>query len=321
VTPIWDLTAVGDVNADLILLHPDRAPSLGQETLATGALLTVGGSTTLTAAAAARLGLRVRLVSQVGTDALGSFLRCRLDSVGVDTDLVSNHPHRNTGITVSLSWPEDRALITFPGTVATFHWPRDLTYLVSNTRHIHVGGYFLQKAFQSQCASLFRLAKARGVTTSIDPGDDPSNEWEAACTAIIDDVDILFVNDREACRLCGCASRLEAIEKLAARVPTVVVKLGAQGAVGQELGRFCTIEAFPASVIDTTGAGDVFNAGYLSAHLRSLSLRQCIEHGAAAGALATTWVGGFADALNQVAVDDLLHGRTWRDVRHATHKA
>jgi len=298
----WDLTAVGDVNADLIMAEPAAAPALGQEVLVRDAYLTLGGATALLAATAARLGLAVRIVGKVGGDSLGRSLLADLEAAGVDTSLVLVDGQARTGITVSLTWPNDRALITYAGPIARLAAEEVPAAAFEDTRHLHVSSYFLQKALQPGCADLFRRAHRLGLTTSLDTGDDPDDRWDSGLADVLAHVDVFFPNRREAARIAGTSEPTDALDRLASLVPTVVVKLGADGAIASVRGERLRVGAFAVRPLDTTGAGDSFDAGYLRAHLRGLPPGECLLWGAAAGALATTWLGGHSDRMSAEAV-------------------
>lgn len=305
----WDLTAVGDLCADLVLANPPGQPVAGRELLVEDARLALGGATAILAAAAARLGLRARLVGKVGDDVFGHFLLGELGRAGVNTDLVVIAPTERTAVTVALSRPDDRALLTYAGTIATFG-PADLSpAALDDTRHLHLSSYFLQRALQPACADLFRRARARGITTSLDTGDDPDEGWEAGLADLLPATDYFFPNEREALGIAGATRADEAAARLAARSGgAVVVKRGAAGAYALVGGAALCQPAYRVAAVDTTGAGDVFDAGYLWGLLRGDSPRDCLRRAAAAGALATTWLGGQSDELRPDRVARLIAG-------------
>jgi sugar/nucleoside kinase (ribokinase family) len=303
---IWDLTAIGDVNVDLIMSRPEREPTIGQEILVEDIHVTLGGSTALLAADCARLGLSVRLVGMVGGDQLGEMILGELKSAGVDTSLVVVEPSLHTGITVSLTWPKDRALITYAGPIAAFRAEAVPAEALADTRHLHVSSFFLQTSLQSGLADLFRHARAAGLTTSLDTGDDPADRWDSGLDAVLDEVDLFFPNSREAEKIAGVADPIAALEKLSDRIPTVSVKLGGEGAIVQTAGRRLRVGALPVRPIDTTGAGDAFSAGYLVGYLRGWSPAECLLHAAATGALSTTWLGGHSSEMSPAAVERLI---------------
>jgi sugar/nucleoside kinase (ribokinase family) len=312
----WDLTAIGDLAADLVLVDPDAPPTPGREILVRAAGLSLGGATGILAAAAARLGLRVRLVGKVGDDPLGRFVIAELGRAGVDTGLVAVSRDDGTGVTVALAQSGERALLTYAGTIATLSAADVPPAALGQTRHVHISSYFLQTALQPDVPALLGRARWGGATTSLDTGDDPADRWASGVWEALGAVDLFLPNEREATRLTGLAHPGAALERLAERVPTVALKLGASGArLATPDGRRRSIDAYPVAAVDTTGAGDVFGAGYLSARLGGLPPEECLRRGAAAGALATTWPGGQGDGLTLAALERLIaeHPREVKD--------
>jgi sugar/nucleoside kinase (ribokinase family) len=302
----WDLTAVGDINADLIMSEPAAPPALGQEVLVKDAFLTIGGSTSLLSSTAARLGLAVRIVGKIGDDDLGRTLRGELEAAGVDTSLVMVDPAVRTGITVSLTYPHDRALVTYSGPIARLAAEEIPDAAFEHTRHFHVSSYYLQTALQPGCAGLLRRAREHGMTTSLDTGDDPDDRWDSGLAAVLPEVDVFLPNRREALQISDEGNQVAALDRLAATVPNVLVKLGPDGAIGVVRGQRLSIAAYNVRAVDTTGAGDAFGAGFLRAYLRGLSNEDCFRWAAASGALTTTWLGGQNDAMTESAVAEMV---------------
>lgn len=263
---------IGDINADLILTELDAAPQPGREVLAGGCALTLGGSSAIFAAGVGALGYPVAFVGKVGRDEIGDLMLKLLRDRRVDVSGVSRGGR--TGITVSISHPTDRALVTFGGTIGTTR-RRDLDIpKLSRFAHLHMAGYFLQEALRPDVPSILSDAKKAGLTTSLDPGWDPAQKWDVP----LRHVDVLFVNEAE-----FAAMRPTGVE-------TIVVKMGAQGARVNG-----TRAAAPkVRAIDTTGAGDTFDAGFVVARLRGESIEEALALGNACGALSTLAPGGYA---------------------------
>ncbi len=289
----FDLVVLGDVNPDVVVQGDDVTPAFGQaERIVDRIHLTVGGSGAILACGAARLGMRVALVGVVGDDMFGRFMREQLGAKGVDITGLTTDPDRPTGATVVLSKPGDRAMLTAPGTISLLG-PEALSQgPVKNARHIHVSSYFLQLALAPHLPDLFAQAHDRGVTTSLDPNWDPSGDWYAGLHPLLGLVDVFLPNAMEAARLTGTSDLDRALEILGRLTSTVVIKTGADGAIGTAGGITLKSEAIEASVVDTTGAGDSFDAGFLAGYLGGESLERSLALGNACGALSTRSAGG-----------------------------
>ncbi len=291
-----DLLVLGDCNPDLVLRGDQVEPAFGQaERLVDEARLVIGGSGAILACGAARLGLRVALAAVVGDDIFGRFVREELEARGVDVSAVVVDPERPTGVTVVLSGPLDRAMLTFPGTIARLRRSMIGDELLDRSRHVHVSSYFLQRSLASDLPELFRQARAGDATTSIDPNWDPSGAWDEGLLALLPEVDIFLPNEIEALSLARISEVDEAIVRLrAAGAGAVVVKEADQGSIAARADELLRVPGFPVDVVDGTGAGDSFDAGFLSGFLDGASLRRCLEIGNACGALSTLGVGGTA---------------------------
>jgi sugar/nucleoside kinase (ribokinase family) len=293
VTEPFDLVVLGDVNPDLVLSGGDVVPAFGQaEHLVDEAKLTVGGSGAITACAAARLGLRVAMCGVVGDDLFGAFMREQLTSRGVDIGGVAVDPNRSTGVTVVLSTPDDRAIVTAPGTIGDLRRELLDEMLLATARHVHVSSFFLQPGLVAGLPGLFADLRAAGVSTSIDPNWDPSERWDGGLLDLLRVTDMFLPNAMEATRLARTSDLETAARTLADKGDVVVVKDGAGGAlaaVGDDLIRVPAPELRP---IDTTGAGDAFDAGLIAAILGGRPLHAAIQIANAAGALTTQAAGG-----------------------------
>lgn len=295
-----DLLVVGELNPDVVVTDPDPVPVFGQaERFVRSIRLVPGGSSAITAAGAARLGLRVAMVGVVGDDALGRYMLEALAGLGVDVAACRVAEGRPTGATVVLGNGADRAILTAVGTIEDARAVDVPPGLLARARHVHVGSYFLQPELAAGVPSLFRAARAGGATTSLDPNWDPSGAWDGGFAAAAGEADVLLPNAAEACRLAGiddpeaAARSLAALPGAAAGRRVVAVKLGADGAlaVGPD-GVVVRVAAPAVEAVDTTGAGDAFDAGFLAASIDGRSLDDALRLAVACGALSTRAPGG-----------------------------
>jgi len=291
----FDLVVLGDCNPDLVLAGEDVEPAFGQvERLVDAAELTIGGSGRIVACGAARLGLRTAFAGVVGDDLLGRFVLDALARRGVDTHAIVVDPNARTGLTVILSRPGDRAILMFPGTIASLRSDQVDEGLLASMRHVHVASFFLQTALGAGLPELFARARSAGATTSIDPNWDPGERWDGGLKDLLSATDVFLPNAEEAMRIADVDDAEDAARVLASRGPLVAVRRGPAWALAAlPSGELVEAQALPGTdPVDTIGAGDSFNAGFLAARLNGWSTQLALALAAACGSLSTRAVGG-----------------------------
>lgn len=299
----------GELNPDLVLQGYHAFPALGKEVLADDFVSTLGSASAICAMGLARLGTPVSFLSKVGQDIWGDFCIDALRSAGIDVSRIRREPVLKTGVTVSVTSRTDRALITYLGSIVALRGEDVGDAAFGGFDHLHVSSYFLQEGLRSSCRDLFERATAHGLTTSLDPGFDPSETWGRDLIETLTAVDLFFPNEVELTAITGQAKTTKALERLENGRTLTVGKLGARGCAVREAGRLVQVPAFEVDVVDTTGAGDSFDAGFLHAWLGGSSLRDCLRYGAACGALSTRAVGGTPGQPTSADVDALLRTR------------
>ena len=249
-----DITIAGEINLDLILYGlPEQMPT-ERELLAGDFAITLGSSSAILAHNLAALGTRVGFVTKVGDDFFGTLAMERLRERGVDLAMVAHGA--KSGVTLILPHGPQRHILTYPGTISELRFEDlDLDYLTC-ARHFHMSSLFLQRELLPHVPELFRRMKAAGLTTSLDTNDDPGDRWENVLDEILPHVDILLPNEREAMKMSRADEVETALSRLAQKVETVVVKMGARGAVAVRDERRFSAPAVPVTVIDPVGAGD-----------------------------------------------------------------
>ncbi|MFI6702472.1 carbohydrate kinase family protein [Streptomyces sp. NPDC050509] len=297
----FDLLVIGDANPDIVLGPLDAPLAFGQrEQLVDTGLLTLGGSAAIMACGAARLGLKVAFAGRVGDDEAGRFVVAALAARGVDTGAVRLDPALSTPLTVVVTRGDgDRTILTAPGTLTATSADDVPEALLGDSRHVHAASYFLLPKLAGALPALFRTARAHGATTSLDTNDDPAGAWDAGGSgelgAVLAVTDFLLPNAREARALAGLpedAPVAEAARQLAARGPLVAVKDGADGALLHDGRTVFRTPGIPAEPLDTVGAGDSFDAGFVAAMLAARSVPEALELAAVCGALSTRAYGG-----------------------------
>jgi sugar/nucleoside kinase (ribokinase family) len=286
-----DCLVAGEANADLLIDGIARL-EFEKEKLANRMRLVLGGSSSIFAFNLARLGAKVGFAGVVGDDFFGKFVEERLQWAGVDVQDLRKSPHTGTGLTIWFQKGSKRAGVTYTGSIAMLR-ARDVSEnSLRKARHLHVGAYFLLRNFHPGAAALFRKAQKLGLTTSLDCNYDPAETWDSGIRAVLPFTDVFFPNEIEALRLTKCRSVERAAWQLAKLARITVIKLGARGALVCADGKQFRVPPVKAKVVETTGAGDSFDAGFLAHFLKGGSIEESARSGAAAGARAVTAAGG-----------------------------
>lgn len=285
----YDVLVYGPIFCDLIFTDIPKLPALGEEIFAGDFVLTIGGSA-IVATGLHRLGASVGLIADVGNDPLSVVARGILENLGLDCTLIRQHNHPLPQVTVALSFPRDRAFVT------CFRQPQDVVDLAALLRahaakHLHVCSLLTALQTPNVC----QMAHAAGLTISFDPGWDADALHDARLSEIIADVDLFMPNEKELCHL----ARVDDVETAVARTLAmmrrgkIILKQGAAGATAYAKNSApVRVPALPITPVDTTGAGDAFDAGFLRELVRGATLEECMRMGVVCGGLATTARGG-----------------------------
>jgi len=288
----YDLAVVGEINPDLIL-SGDVVPRFGQvEQILSGMALTIGSSAVIFACGAARLGLRVLFLGKVGDDEFGRFMLQSMQARQIDTSYINIDPQVRTGASIILNRGSDRSILTFPGAIPLLELDDIPLDRLALARHLHLTSYFIQDHLRPSVPELFSMAREQGLTTSLDTNYDPSGHWDDGLADVLALTDVFLPNETEACAIAQKQDVEQAAAALAERIPLVVVKQGANGATAHSGTQRLSQPALRVVVVDTVGAGDTFDAGFLYGYLHRWDLRRCLQLGAACGSLSTQAAGG-----------------------------
>jgi sugar/nucleoside kinase (ribokinase family) len=296
----FDVSVGGELNPDLVMYGLPAQFEPYREHLASYLNLTLGSSSAIFAHNFSLLGNRVAFHSSVGEDPLGELCISRLEESGVDVSCVRRFAGKQTGVTVIVSQPGKRFILTYPGVMAEMRFADLDLQRIAEARHLRLASYYLQQALRPRVADLFRFAKEAGLSTSLDTNDDPTGRWDGEILDPLAWVDVLLPNEREASCLAQLDDPMCALDFLASKVPLVVMKRGEKGVFARHGHE--AFEAFPPKVaaVDTIGAGDSFDAGFLHYFLRGAGIEECLRFGNLAGARSTTASGG-TEALRDAA--------------------
>lgn len=305
----FDVIVVGEINADLIL-KGEVTPAFGQvEKLVDDATLTIGSSSAIFACGEARLGLKVAFIGKAGEDEFGRFMLREMNGRGIDTSGVVIDPQIKTGLSVILSRGNDRAILTYLGSIAALRYDEIEWSLVQRARHIHVGSYYLLDGLRADVPRLFAKAHEFGLTTSLDTNYDPKETWTGHIHETLAQTDVFLPNEAELAGISGQTDVGSGLRSLGERVPLIAVKQGGEGATAWRDGQATHQAGYPVQVVDTTGAGDSFDAGFIYGYLNGYSLERTLQLAAACGALSTRASGGTAAQATLDEAESLVHSR------------
>jgi sugar/nucleoside kinase (ribokinase family) len=296
----------GELNVDLILHGAHAFPMPGKEVLVDDVVMTLGSASAICAMGLNQLGTTVTFMGKVGTDSWGQYCVHTLVNAGIDAMPVIQDGRLRTGVTVSITSPHDRALVSFLGAIGALTASDIADDQFRHFSHLHVSSYYLQEGLRPGLRGLFARAHGFGLTTSLDPGFDPSERWERDILDTLTEVDVFLPNEVEVRAITGVEDIQDALRRLDNGRTRTVAKLGARGCMTLDGGRILAVPAFLVEPVDTTGAGDSFDAGFLHAWLEGRPLADCLRWGAACGSLSTRGLGGTTRQATVEEVEQLI---------------
>jgi sugar/nucleoside kinase (ribokinase family) len=301
-----DIAIAGEINLDLILYGlPEQMP-LDRELLSENFSLTLGSSSAILAHNLAALGVKVGFATKIGSDPLAKICLERLHEMGVKLSYANPSPSDQTGITLQLHHGNTRHTLTYMGVIKKMSVAEIDMDFISSSRHFHVSSLFLQKALKHDLPTLCRQLKQRGLTLSLDTNDDPDDKWGQPLEELLHLVDVLLPNEDEAKRMTRTDNLESAMDLLARYGPVVAVKCGARGSLVQAGNTRWAVPPLHVEPVDTIGAGDSFNAGFLKSYLAGQPLEECAAAGNATAALSTLRSGGTEAFRDRVLLETFL---------------
>lgn len=286
-----DVMVAGDLFVDIVMSGFSFWPQPGQEAVAESFCREVGGGAAITASGLAKLGSRVGVLGVVGSD-IGNWIVDSLRSMGIDTAGIAYDVSEPTAFSVAISSPEERTFFTYIG--ANCRFPGILReaangHLLAHARHVHLAS----SPDLDTAPELLDELRQNGCSISLDVGWHQLWLEDPRSLAILPQIDIFFPNDREAEAMTGEHDPERVLKAYAHHgARGVALKLGPRGAALLWNGEITFVDAYAVEPVDTTGAGDCFDAGFLYAWLNGDDLRTCLRSGAICGALSTLALGG-----------------------------
>lgn len=299
-----DVIVHGICTTDILFSGLPYLPPAGEEVYSKWLGYTVGGSY-ITAAALARLGVKVGVICPLGTDQFSDFIRSTMQTDGV-TSLAYETETNQANVSVCMSDATDRAIVSYSDPLSQADFLHHSLQVLERTWApiFHVSA-------APNTASLIEKAAYNGMFVSMDLGWDEAWLRSQELLELLSKGNLFMPNDREACAIANTDSPEAAIRLLKEHVQNVVVKYGAKGSLcWSEADAGPTwIDAYPAlEVIDTTGAGDNFDAGTLYGILQKMDLCQAARIGNLCGSVSVGGLGGTGNMASLTDVQRVLDG-------------
>jgi len=297
----YDVLVAGDYCLDLIFTGLPELPRLGAEVIGAGFEMLPGGAYNAVAALH-RLGLRVGWAGDFGNDDFSRFVLAAAASEGLDQALFVHHDRPLRKVTVALSYPDDRAFVAFYDPDPPL--PAVMRALAAvRAKALYVPGLYAGALLEGAA----RLARGRGLRLAMDGNASEGRTLaEPAIRRALSLLDVFLPNAAEACQMAQVREVVPACRLLAETCRLVVIKDGPNGALACRQGEILRDPALPIQPLDTTGAGDCFNAGFLCAWLEGQDLPTCLRWGNIVGGLSTLGHGGTGQRVTRAEVGALL---------------
>lgn len=287
----FDAVVIGDANIDLVVVGCNQIPQPGQEMFVDNMMMHVGGGAALFTISLAKLGLNVAFDGVLGDDGNGHYIREHFAQYGIDTSMIKTSKRSRTGITIAINPEQDRSFITYVGSNAELQVGELDIAQIALGGHAHVTGY-RGRSNHEEFVAMAKKLKEAGVTLSCDVGWDDTGEWYSGIFELMRYVDVFLMNETEALHYTGMKLVDDSLRYLSGFCRHVVVKLGPKGAVALKDSLQSASPGFQVEAVDTTGAGDSFNAGYLYGFLTGRDVETCLLYGNVCGALSVGAYGG-----------------------------
>jgi sugar/nucleoside kinase (ribokinase family) len=300
--PHYDILVPGNYFCDIIFTGVPNFPQLGHEVYTDGMAVIPGGGALNTSLALHRLGLNPGWVGVLGNDFFSHFVRHFIQNEGLDMSLLKHIDKPLQRVTVAISFPTDRAFVTHvDGSPNSIELAFDVLER-ADFPHLHFTGLMIHE----RVPDLLQACHGRGITVSMDCQERIQTLDMTLVQHILADLDMFMPNASEAQKLTGTATLDDAIRVLTKHTRHLVIKNGAQGAISIREGQFfeSPAMALDGAVVDTTGAGDVFNAGFLAAYLAGHSHDECLRWGNFCGGMSVRGHGGISTAPTKAQLDE-----------------
>ncbi len=299
---------IGDLNLDLIFTGIKGSPELGTEITAKSYSIDIGGSGGVFSTILSGLGISTYIVSKIGNDGFADFIKDKLKSFGVKIDKLVIESNRCTGITVSLSYAEDKYQFSSVKLLEEFGINDIVFKDIKNVGHVHFSSYYIMTGLHNNYLKIIKNIKSYydNVTFSMDTNDDPKNKWGKEIYNILNNIDIFFVNKKEALMITKKSKVEDALNKLGKEVKIVIIKLGSNGYIAKDGNDIYKGESLNVNYKDSTAAGDNFDAGFIYGFINNLGVKKSLNIANICGAKSVEYIGGVGGKQKFVKVKKLI---------------
>ncbi|MCX6089671.1 MAG: carbohydrate kinase family protein [Candidatus Atribacteria bacterium] len=300
------ITCIGILVADLVGRPIDHFPEKGQLMIIPQMGLYVGGGAHNTGVVLRRLGEEVVVVGKVGKDGLGEFVVNTLKKRGIDTrGIVSTEDYPTSSTMVMVDGKGERSFIHCTGANRSLQERDILDEFFLDSQLVHISGTFLLPSFDGpDTAHFFQRVKEKGIITSLDTYWDESGKWLQTIEPSLPYIDIFISNRDESTRISGQRHLVENAQFfLDYGIKVVAIKMGDEGSFIMTNKEKIFVPPYRVEVVDGTGAGDAFAAGFLVGYLKNWDLDRTGRFGNACGAMcvqkmgSTEGVGDFEEVM------------------------
>jgi len=295
---MYDVLCTGIICCDLIFAKLDKFPELGKEMMCEDFMIKAGGAAN-TPVALTRLGMKTAYVTTIGGDAAGNIIYDYLKKTGLDMSSVIYDEKMRTNVSAVLSIGRERGFATYLAQSNAEMELSRIRELVPRSRHLHT---YIHDCLKMP---LVEIAKSNNMTLSVDTAWDESIKLKDI-RHIIENADVFMTNEVEACSLTETDDPEKALASLGRYAKILVIKLGGKGSIIKHGEKIIRVPAANVGeALDTTGAGDLYGAGFIYGYLKGWSLEETARFASASGSLAVTFYGGMDESYTLQRVTEL----------------
>lgn len=286
---MYDVLCAGLTSCDYIFADLEKIPTLGKEIACRDFIIKAGGAAN-TPVALTKLGLKAAFCTNIGNDISGKIVNEYLENAGLNMSAVIRDDKYRTSSSAVLSLGEERGFATYFAPYDQEIMTKQIEKFAKESAHIH--------AYIDECMKLpiIEIAKKYNRTLSVDTAWDEKIRLDDI-KHIIKASNIFLTNEIEACSITGAESAEVALDLIGQYAEIVVVKLGEKGCMVKQGDKLFQVPAVKGiKPVDTTGAGDLYGAGFIYGYLKGWDIEKCARFANASGSLAVTFYGGIDES-------------------------